>query len=168
MSLAGRMDELCARYHLTHDYHLTRDDLNLDLGPPGTLLPPDRPGPLWALSDNSRRARDAGPSSASAPGLADEPVYAASMSGDSAVADLVDVLETFVERAAAPGGAGEVLVSLGVPQDAERRTVRLTAQVADRLTELVRSQLEALRAVERDDQVSEDGSPSAQSEVWLG
>lgn len=35
MILQDRMDELCARYDLA------REDLNLDLGPLGTLLPPE-------------------------------------------------------------------------------------------------------------------------------
>ncbi|MFF9342330.1 gas vesicle protein K [Streptomyces sp. NPDC014773] len=40
MILEERMEELCARYGLT------MDDLNLDLGPLGSLLPRDPGGPL--------------------------------------------------------------------------------------------------------------------------
>lgn len=70
--------------------------------------------------------------------------------------DLADVLEEFGDRAGTPGQGGGVWVSIGAPHAAERRTVQLTAEVADWLTEVVRSELEDLRAVEGDDRRTVD------------
>ncbi|MER7671213.1 hypothetical protein ABTY61_22480 [Kitasatospora sp. NPDC096128] len=67
---------------------------------------------------------------------------------EAAATDLADALETFADRAAAPGtgAAADVWLTIGTPYEIEQRTVRLPAGVADWITELLRDETQALQA----------------------
>ncbi|MDH6125012.1 hypothetical protein [Kitasatospora sp. GP82] len=68
-----------------------------------------------------------------------------SNSGSAAI-DLADVLDDLAERAAVPGTTREVRVTIEAPYDVEQRTVRLSADVAGRVAEVLRGELDTFGA----------------------
>ncbi|MFI6448540.1 hypothetical protein [Kitasatospora sp. NPDC050543] len=68
------------------------------------------------------------------------------MSGDSAsaAADLADALDDFAEQAATPDAERDVWVTIGTPHDVEQRTIQISTEIADWVTELLRAELDVL------------------------
>ncbi len=77
----------------------------------------------------------------------------------AASAAFADALEDLAAVAAAPGARRDVRVTVDGPHDAEQRTVRIPADVADWITELVRSRSDTVRqSREHTDRNDGDGS----------
>ncbi|WP_329500559.1 hypothetical protein [Kitasatospora herbaricolor] len=97
------------------------------------------------------------------------------MSNDLPVpaADLADALDNFANRTAVPGAERDVHLMVGGPHAPQQRTVRLPGNAAAWLTEVVRAELDALRAVEGDDQGDRNDGEArppgpGPAETWFG
>ncbi|MFC9331692.1 hypothetical protein [Kitasatospora sp. NPDC057015] len=87
-----------------------------------------------------------------------------------ATADLADALDDFTERTATPNATRNIQLTVAGPHDPQQRTTQTTAHVADRITALLRAELDKLDQDPRPDHDDSDdqGYDLGDTSEWLG